>query len=275
MISRRGFLKLSAFSVFALSAGAPSVFASDHSLDKSVFLNQEYFKKIKEFDKPFSDDMHAERWEYDYIRSCVRKLYGVLSVAGYGNFNILSFDDALRLMKRNPNLTPFTAKEEAYLDMLFHRDAARYGFYGEKVFSRLTDTIRKNDVVKMPGTGHYLYKAQAVSVYGKITSDMNTLVLTSGVRGVVKQLFLFMNKAVQTEGNLSMASRSLAPAGYSYHGVGDFDVGIKGWGADNFTDKFATTDEYVKLIDSGYMRIRYDKKNPFGVRFEPWHVKVV
>ncbi len=45
-----------------------------------------------------------------------------------------------------------------------------------------------------------------------------------------------------------MASRSIAPVGYSYHGIGDFDVGIKGWGFENFTDKFATTDEYSRLM---------------------------
>ncbi len=51
--------------------------------------------------------------------------------------------------------------------------------------------------------------------------------LTSGVRGVAKQFILFLAKAEANGGNLSLASRSLAPPGYSYHGVGDFDVGEK------------------------------------------------
>jgi D-alanyl-D-alanine carboxypeptidase len=135
--------------------------------------------------------------------------------------------------------------------------------------------VKEKHITKIPNTGHYLYKGKAVDVYNRITSEMDTLILTSGVRGVVKQASLFLNKIVETKGNISMASRSIAPIGYSFHGVGDFDVGIKGWGHNNFTDKFATTSEYSRLMEGGYMRIRYDRKNPYGVRFEPWHVKVV
>jgi LAS superfamily LD-carboxypeptidase LdcB len=91
---------------------------------------------------------------------------------------------------------------------------------------------------------------------------------------VVKQMQLFVSKADRADGNLSLASRSLAPPGYSFHGVGDFDVGIKGWGARNFTDDFATTDEFKKLLDLGYIDIRYPADNRLGVRFEPWHIKV-
>jgi len=72
-----------------------------------------------------------------------------------------------------------------------------------------------------------------------------------------------------------MASRSLAPPGYSFHGVGDFDVGKKGYGIDNFTEKFTKTDVYKKLNDLGYIRFRYHQDNYLGVRFEPWHIKVV
>ncbi|MGI9295075.1 MAG: M15 family metallopeptidase, partial [Pseudomonadales bacterium] len=98
--------------------------------------------------------------------------------------------------------------------------------------------------------------------------------LTSGIRGIVKQMQLFLAKAVVTNGNLSQASRSLAPPGYSYHGIGDFDLGKVGFGLRNFTESFATTDEYKRLIDLGYVSIRYTETNPFGVRHEPWHIKI-
>jgi hypothetical protein len=194
---------------------------------------------------------------------------------GFGNYNILNFDDALRIMRNASQIEVFTAAEINYIDMLFHRDASEYGFYGEKIFNSLTDWVNSKEMVKVPGTGHYIYKGDALNTYDKITGDMKSLTLTSGVRSVMKQLHLFLNKAVATDGNLSMASRSIAPVGYSYHGIGDFDVGIKGWGAANFTNKFATTSEYSRLMKNGYMRIRYDRTNPYGVRFEPWHVKVV
>ena len=65
------------------------------------------------------------------------------------------------------------------------------------------------------------------------------------------------------------------PPGHSYHAVGDFDVGKKGFGSRNFSEAFAQTDEFKRLIDLGYLDIRYPQKNPFGVRYEPWHIKVV
>ena len=78
-----------------------------------------------------------------------------------------------------------------------------------------------------------------------------------------------------SKGNLSLASRSLAPPGHSYHGIGDFDVGNKNLGADNFTARFAETEEYKKLIRLKYVDIRYTRTNQVGVRYEPWHIKVV
>ena len=100
------------------------------------------------------------------------------------------------------------------------------------------------------------------------------MVLTSGIRSVTKQFLLFLNKAYGSEGNLSLASRSLAPPGYSYHGIGDFDVGQTGLGPDNFTERFTTTSVYKRLNEQGYVRIRYPLDNMLGVRFEPWHIKV-
>ena len=99
-------------------------------------------------------------------------------------------------------------------------------------------------------------------------------ILTSGVRSVIKQFLLFLDKAYRCNGNISLASRSLAPPGYSYHGIGDFDVGQVGLGSDNFTERFTTTPIYRRLRDLGYINIRYQRDNLLGVRFEPWHIKV-
>ncbi len=113
-------------------------------------------------------------------------------------------------------------------------------------------------------------------MYEKICREVGkSIILTSGVRGNVKQMDLFLRKVIRSRGNISVASRSLAPAGYSYHSIGDFDVGKVGFGYRNFTSDFSETNEYKKLIDTGYIKIRYTKNNPYGVRFEPWHIKVV
>jgi LAS superfamily LD-carboxypeptidase LdcB len=91
----------------------------------------------------------------------------------------------------------------------------------------------------------------------------------------MKQFLLFLNKANKNKGNLSMASRSLAPPGYSFHGIGDFDVGKKGYGIHNFTERFTKTNVYKRLTDLGYIKFRYERDNDLGVRFEPWHIEVI
>jgi len=288
MLTRRDFLKLSisAACISALPAGAEAfgwfgrerivpLRSFDTHQNESIFYSKDYFEKIRNFNHAFSDDLIADKREFALIKSCCKKTYALMRYIGFGNFNVLNFDEALSYMKNVDRLSAFTKEELSYIEMFFERDAAEYGFFGEKVFKNLTERVDKSRMVKIPGSGHYIYKSQSLSVYNNITREMSSLILTSGVRSIVKQLHLFLNKAVDTQGNLSMASRSVAPVGYSYHGIGDFDVGIKGWGAENFTDRFATTSEYSRLISQGYMRIRYDKKNPYGVRFEPWHVKVV
>ena len=90
----------------------------------------------------------------------------------------------------------------------------------------------------------------------------------------MKQFLLFFNKAYKNNGNLSLASRSLAPPGYSFHGIGDFDVGQVGLGAANFNKIFTNTEVFKRLNALGYIKFRYPDKNLLGVRFEPWHIKV-
>jgi len=288
MISRRNFLKFSflsaasafipaeasAFTGYGWSRPVP-VRMFGPRLNESVFKSKDYFDKIKNFESTFQDDLIASPAEFSLIKSCCRKTSALMRYVGFGNFNTLNFDDALSYTRNIDSMQEFTSEELDFIEMLFYRDASVYGFYGERIFENLTDKVNSDEMVKIPGSGHYVYKSLSLSTYKKITNEMQSLILTSGVRSVVKQLHLFLSKAIDTEGNLSKASRSIAPVGYSYHGIGDFDVGIKGWGYENFTDKFATTEEYNKLMKNGYMRIRYDKKNPYGVRFEPWHVKVV
>ena len=112
-------------------------------------------------------------------------------------------------------------------------------------------------------------------IYKKLKNSAgDKLYLTSGIRGVVKQFLLFLDKAETNRGNLSLASRSLAPPGYSFHGIADFDVGQMGYGALNFTEQFTTTEVFKKLEDLEYVSLRYMEGNLKGVRFEPWHIKV-
>ena len=213
--------------------------------------------------------------KYIFIKNLRNKLYRIQRVAGFGNFNILSFDDALIYAKRYKRVGAFSKEELNFIEELFYQSASKYGFYGKKVIHSLTQSISRKNIIKVPYTGHFMYKNNSYETYLKIRKDVGkNLILTSGVRGLLKQIYLFLNKAVATNGNLSLASRSLAPPGYSYHSIGDFDIGKLGYGARNFTEDFAKTYEFEKLIDLGYIDIRYHKRNSLGVRYEPWHIKI-
>ena len=123
--------------------------------------------------------------------------------------------------------------------------------------------------------GNYIFAGEAQKTWNAIQAELGpSVVLTSGVRGVAKQFLLFLNKAMKFSGNLSLASRSLAPPGYSFHGVGDFDVGQKGFGLGNFSEEFIRTPVFRALSERGYLTLRYPEENLLGVRYEPWHVKV-
>jgi len=210
------------------------------------------------------------------MSSALRRLKRLQSTVGYGNFNVLSFDQGIRAARQYSRVGKFTRDELEVLEEIFYGEAAEYGFLGDKPVDELTSRISRRDIVKIPRSGHFLYKGEAQRMFDKVRSEVgSSLVLTSGIRSVTKQMYLFLRKASRYEWNLSLASRSLAPPGYSFHGVGDFDVGKKGLAGKNFTSAFAKTDEYKKLVDLGYIKIRYPLDNQLGVRFEPWHIKVV
>lgn len=237
-------------------------------------LDEQQRLKMKNFDRSHPGDIFISRSQKALLHSVSRKLSLVQSYVGFGKFNLLGFDDCRYFLKVGRGMTPFTRAEQKFIEEIFEFEAEDYGFYGDKIVTKLSERISDRDVIKIPHSGHYLFRDASLDVYRKITKDVGrSIVLTSGIRNVVKQLHLFLAKTIKVEGNFSQASRSLAPPGYSYHAVGDFDVGKKGFGTLNFTHKFSETDEYKRLIDLGYIDIRYPTDNPFGVRFEPWHIE--
>lgn len=232
--------------------------------------------KSIDFARDYDDDIFVSPEQKPILLSVTKRLQRIQKTIGFGHFNLVTFDEALGFAQRYAEIGSFTSKELDFIEQIFFTDASVYGFYGEKVTDGLVDPFKKSDAVKIPRSGHYILKHDSLAYYEKLKRDVgDSIILTSGIRANVKQLSLFLAKAVSVDGNLSRASRSLAPPGYSYHGIGDFDVGRVGWGAKNFTDDFALTDEFKKMQDLGYIAIRYDHGNQLGVRFEPWHIKVV
>jgi hypothetical protein len=278
LVERRHFLKACFTGVAA--ATSPGLASSAVSTTSHTPIAEhhvkDYLSKIKNFNQHFDDDIILSPEDFVLLKSATKRLKRLQRYVGYANFSLISFDLARYYGRNYSAIGAFSKAEIDFIERIFYTNASDYGFLGEKVLPTLTAGTKRKDTVKIAGSGHYLFKGKSEQFYKKVVKDLgNSIILTSGVRGIVKQMHLFLNKAVESKGNLSMASRSLAPPGHSFHGVGDFDVGKRGFGRRNFTEAFAKTDEFKRLRDLGYIGIRYHEKNPFGVRFEPWHVKVV
>ncbi|MEA3370104.1 MAG: M15 family metallopeptidase [Campylobacterota bacterium] len=214
--------------------------------------------------------------EFMVVASLNRRLKRLRAFVGFGNFNLISYNQALYYGRNYSEIGAFTQKELGMMDRLFDENPNDYGFYGERTCMNIDNTIPKKDVTKIPYTGHYLFKGKSEEDYKKIVSDVgDTIILTSGVRNVIKQLSLYVNKIYNCRGNMTQATISIAPPAYSYHTVSDFDVGRKGWGYKNFTADFAMTNEFEKMTKLDYIGMRYTMNNRDGVRFEPWHVEII
>ena len=253
----------------------PNVQAPIVATTASPVLTQ-YLERMRNHELSHLEDKYLRRDQFAVLISTFKRLDRVQNLIGHGNFNVVGLDETLSYAKCYASIGQFTKAEKLFIEELFSANAAQYGFFGEKVITRLTDRVSDKDRQKIGQTGHFLYRGESVAAYNQVKRDIGpTIVLTSGIRSVVKQTHLFLAKAIQSKGNLSKASRSLAPPGHSYHGVGDFDVGKIGFGRKNFSEAFASTEEFKRLVELGYVDIRYPRDNMFGVRYEPWHIKVV
>ncbi len=236
---------------------------------------KDYLHKIQNFNNPHEDDILIDSNLYNTFESAVMRLKRLQQLVGHGNFNILNFPDGLSLARNYSKVGKFTKSELSFMETIFYEDGQHYGFLGQKPIKEITDKVKKNDVVKIPNSGNYLYKDRSIEIFENIKKELgDQVILTSGIRGVMKQFLLFLNKVHNSEGNLSLASRSLAPPGYSFHGNGDFDVGQAGYGKLNFTGHFTETEVYKRLTELGYLKLRYPQDNKLGVRYEPWHIKI-
>ena len=241
------------------------ILATTASPDRGIYLD-----KMRNHEQSHGEDVYLKRHQYPVLISTFKRLDRVQNLVGHGNFNVVGFDETLAYGKRYASVGNFAPAEKDFLEELFSANARSYGFFGEKVITSMTESVQSKDRQKVGRTGHFLYKGESEALYKKLKKDLgSTIVLTSGIRSVVKQTHLFLAKTIQSKGNLSRASRSLAPPGHSYHGIGDFDVGKVGFGRKNFSEAFAQTAEYKRLVELGYVDIRYPRDNLFGVRYEP------
>jgi len=270
-MQRREFLKyiqIGTLSTVALPIANNNLFAANFVPEKNNDKNE--FKKIS------TPDIYLPQNTIKTFQSVRYKLLQIQRYVGFGNFNIISFDKAVSIARWGKGIKRFTKDELNFMESLYYYDPSVHGFYGRRTSWDLTDKISKKDVKKMPRTGHYLFKGKTVDTYNHMKKDIgNTIVLTSGVRSIVKQMKLYVDKLYKTNGNLSVASKAIAPPGYSYHTIGDFDIGKKGFGYSNFTPRFALTEEFSRMRKLKYIDMRYTINNKDGVRYEPWHIKII
>ncbi len=279
-LTRRSFLKV--ITTGMIAAGTPaSVLAeiitvkTHKNPDEYENYIKDYLHKMKDFNSLHKNDTLLNETQRNLLKSTLNRLKRLQRIVGYGNFHLLGLDDAIKISRNYSKVGNFKRAELNFLEMIFFENATEYGFYGNKPMRNITDQIIKKNVVKIPYTGNYLYKGTPLDTYNKIKKTMgDKVVLTSGIRSIIKQFLLFLNKAYTNDANLSLASRSLAPPGYSFHSIGDFDVGQKDYGYDNFTERFTTSEVFKKLKNLNYINLRYPSGNKLGVRFEPWHIKV-
>ncbi len=240
--------------------------------DRVMELKKTSKKKILSLKK----DIFIEKKHLNEFVTVREKLKLIQKHVGYGNFNIISFDDMLKVAKYSGKINRFSKEEILFLEEIFYYNPSSHGFFGDRISNRITKQIKKKDVVKIPRTGHYLFKGKPEKTYYKMISDVgSSLILTSGVRSIIKQTKLFLDKIDSVDGNMSLASKSLAPPAFTYHSVADFDVGKKGFGLANFTARFAFTKEFLQMRKLQYIGMRYTINNKDGVRYEPWHIKVI
>ena len=274
-MDRRTFLKT--FSFFLLAQGLPATrivraFGSPASPMKgplgAALANRQQSGSI--------DAILLSKDDWPALQTALDRFSRIQALVGFGNFCLLGFDDSLRVARNYAKVGAFTHQEIEFIDKLFHTDARIYGFQGDKTFHNMSDLIAASKIQKLSGTGNYLFKGLPQQIYHRISHDIGDgVVLTAGIRGMAKQFYLFLGKVKTTSGNLTLASQVIAPPGYSYHGVGDFDVGQVGFGVANFTTRFSHTTVYKKMTQLGYVLFRYPQNNRLGVQFEPWHIQVV
>ena len=221
-------------------------------------------------------DIFTTESEWNRLLDLQKKLSKIQKIVGFGKFNIISFDEILKVASQTASIGDFTQKELELFEKLYYEDPKKYGFYGTQTTTQITKNISQKEIYKVPKSGHYLFRGESLKNYEKIKKDVGKeIILTSGIRNIPKQTALYINKIVALKGNISQAARIIAPPAYTYHTLGDFDVGKDGLGNRNFSDYFASTDEFKALVRLNYIDIRYGHNNTDGVIYEPWHIKVV
>ena len=81
---------------------------------------KDYLHRMSNFDKPQPDDIILSKKEMRLLKSSLNRLRRVQRTVGFGNFSVLSFDDAVKYSRNYSSIGRFTKQELDFLDKTFH-----------------------------------------------------------------------------------------------------------------------------------------------------------
>ena len=172
VLDRRNFIKNSC-SALGLLLSSKDAFSFDESKrEDHVKDSLTRLEKIKRFDEDLAGDIWVDKADVKVFYSLAKKLNKLRAYVGYGNFNLISFDEFLKLSHKNSKLQDLSIAELNLFEKLFFADAEEYGFYGEKVITTQTYSFSRNNCKKIPRTGHYLMKGKAEELYGDLRKKL-------------------------------------------------------------------------------------------------------
>jgi D-alanyl-D-alanine carboxypeptidase len=257
------------------SAPAPSVegFLAAFELNAGQGpLDADYFSRMIAADQPYDGDRYLEPSELAFARKVIDRLRAVEAHVGHGRFNTLGFEKVFKVASDLPSAR-FSVPQIRFMRALFGRSNTFFDYRGARVSEEFLAHHNPEDLVHYPEDGDYLIDGEPSRRFDALKQKLgNSLTLMSGYRGHPKQMLLYLDKVVASDGNLSLASRNRAPAGYSYHFSGDFDIGDRRFGDANFSRQFLKSPVYQATLQSDEWAQRYPHHNVLGVRFEPWHI---
>ena len=128
---------------------------------------------------------------------------------------------------------------------------------------------------KVPYTGHFLYRGAPLDLYRKLERDLEKrVVLTSGIRSVVKQTHLSSpgpsRQRVIFRGRPGRSRLPDIPTTASATLAWARSASVGRTSPRRSPGPRSTT----RLVDLGYVDMRYPEGNLLGVRYEPWHIQV-
>jgi len=237
--------------------------------------DRDYFDRMVAADDVFENDQFLNPLELELAREVVERLRDVEAFVGHGRFTTLNFE---AVFKHSAGLASrrLTVADIRFLRDIFNRSSESLGFNGPRISNQFLAGHAQEALIFYPKYGEYLLSGDAIEQFERLEAEFgSSVMLTSGYRGHPKQMLLYLEKVVEAQGNLSLASRNRAPAGYSFHFIGDFDVGDVALGEQSFSRRFLKTSIYQSMVRAGWVKWRYPSHNLLGVRFEPWHIASV